>query len=178
MVPLGQTAAGTPQSPPMDRARFQLLSPYPQETMAFVTAVERAGRLVMAARHALAAAQGLTVPSWRLLAVISRARHGTRLARIASLLRISRQAVREMACDLRERGLLAMPREVANRKETCLILTPEAYYSLAALDETMHYLLRELTSEVPRETLAAATVLLNGFAARLRRCETILGRRL
>lgn len=162
----------------MVRAPFQLLSPYPQEAIAFVTAVERAGRLVMAARHGLAAAHGLTVPAWRLLTVISRSRSCTSLARIARRLRISRQAVREMACDLRERGLLTMPRGPASRKDTQLMLTPEGHRSMAQLDETMRFLLLEMTNEVPLETLAAAAALLNGFSARLRRCETILGRRL
>ncbi len=162
----------------MVHAPFRLLSPHPQEAMAFVTAAERAGRLVMAARHGLAAAHGLTVPAWRLLTVISRPQRRTNLARIARHLRISRQAVREMACDLRERGLLTMSRGPSSRKETLLVLTAEGRTSMAQLDETMRFLLLEMTSEVPKETLAAAAELLNGFSARLRRCETILGRRL
>jgi DNA-binding MarR family transcriptional regulator len=160
------------------RAPFQLLSPHPQEAIAFVTAVERAGRLVMAARHARAAALGLTVPAWRLLAVIARSQRRTSLARIARQLRISRQAVREMACDLRERGLLTTPHGPTSRKETHPMLTPKGHITMEQLDETLRLLLLEMTSDVPQETLTAAANLLNGFSARLRRCETILGRRL
>ena len=156
---------------PRVHAPFQLLSPHPQEAMALVTAVERAGRLIMAVRRGLAAEHGLTVPAWRLLAVISRSPSRTSLARIARQLRISRQAVRDMAGDLRERGLLTMA-------EKQLLLTPEGHRSIAQLDETLRFLLLEMTSDVPQETLTAAAELLNGFSARLRRCETILGRRL
>jgi len=162
----------------MVRAPFQLLSPHPQEAMAFAAAVERAGRLVMAARYGLAVAQGLTVPIWRLLAVIARSQSRTSISRIARRLQISRQAVRELAGDLRERGLLTMPRGPASRKETLLILTPGGHRAMSQLDETLRFLLLEMTSDVPQETLTAAADLLNGFSARLRRCETILGRRL
>lgn len=161
----------------MVRAAFQLLSPFPQEVMAFATAVERAGRLIMAARHGLAAAHGLTVPAWRLLAVISLTHSRSSIPRIARRLRISRQAVREMAGDLRERGLLASSCGPTNRKETRLLLSPEGSLSLAQLDETLSFLLLEMTTEIPRETLTAAADLLNGFSARLRACESILGRR-
>jgi DNA-binding MarR family transcriptional regulator len=152
-------------------APFQLLSPHPQEAIAFVTAVERAGRLIMAVRRGFAAEHALTVPAWRLLVMISRSRGRTSLARIARQLRISRQAVRDMAGDLRERGLLTMP-------EKQLLLTPEGHRLIAILDETLRFLLLEMTNDVPQETLTAAANLLNGFSARLRRCETILGRRL
>lgn len=162
----------------MLQAPFQLLSPYPQEAMAFATAIERAGRLVRSARDGLAVAHGLTVPAWRLMAVLSRSPHRASPARIARLLRISRQAVRETAGDLRERGLLDMPRAPVNRKEAWLLLTTPGHRALADLDETMRFLLLEMTSEVPRETLIKAADLLDGFSARLRRCETILGRRL
>ena len=157
---------------------FQLLSPHPQEATAFATAVERAGRLIMAARRRLAAELGLSVPAWRLLATISRSQSGTSLARTARQLGISRQAVRDMAGDLRERGLLTMPKGPANRKETRLLLTQDGHRSIAQLDETLRFLLLEMTNDVPRETLTATADLLNCFSARLRRCETILGRRL
>jgi DNA-binding MarR family transcriptional regulator len=162
----------------MVQAPFQLLSPHPQEAMAFVTAVERAGRLIMAARRGLAAEHGLTVPAWRLLAMISRSQNRTSPARIARQLRISRQAVRDMAGDLRERGLLTMPKGPANRKEMQLLLTPEGHRSIAELDETLRFLLLEMTNDVSPETLTAVAGLIHGFSARLRRCETILGRRL
>lgn len=83
-----------------------------------------------------------------------------------------------MACDLRERGLLTLPRGPASRKETLLELTPRGHISMSQLDETLRVLLLEMTSDVPQKTLLAAADLLNGFSARLRRCETILGRRL
>jgi len=162
----------------MVTAPFQLLSSHPQEAMAFVTAVERAGRLVMAARHGLADAHGLTVAAWRLLAVITQLQSRPSIPRIARRLRISRQSVRGMARDLHERGLLTMPRGPASRKESLLHLTPEGHRSMAELDETMRFLLLEMTSDIPREALIATADLLNGFSARLRRCETILGRRL
>lgn len=162
----------------MVHSSFQLLSPYPREAIAFATAVERAGRLIRDARDGLAAAHDLTVPAWRLLAVIARPQRRASPARIARLLRISRQAVHQMACDLHERGLLSMPRGPASRKETLLVLTPKGHIAMADLDETLRFLLLEMTSEVPQETLTAAADLLNGFSARLRRCETILGRRL
>jgi DNA-binding MarR family transcriptional regulator len=156
---------------PRVHAPFQLLSPHPQEAIAFVTAVERAGRLIMAVRRGFAAEHDLTVPAWRLLAVIARAQRRPGLARIARLLGISRQAVRDMAGDLRERGLLTMP-------EKQLLLTPEGHTEMAQLDETLRFLLLEMTNDVPPEALTASANLLNGFSARLRRCETILGRRL
>ena len=161
----------------MDREPFQLLSPYLQEAIAFGTAVERAGRLIMAARHGLATAYGLTVPAWRLLAMISQMQRRPSLPRIARRLRISRQAVRQMACDLHERGLLSMPTGPASRKERLAMLTPRGHLAMTQLDETLRFLLLEMTSEVPRETLTATADLLNGFSARLRACETILGRR-
>lgn len=161
----------------MTRAPFQLLSPYLHEAIAFTTAIERAGRLIMAARHGLATAHGLSVPAWRLLVVISRTRRRASAARIARLLRMSRQAVRQTAADLCGRGLISMPRGPANRKETQLLLTPKGHIAMAELDETMHFLLLEMTSEIPQETLTAAADLLNTFSAQLRRCETILGRR-
>ena len=162
----------------MVQAPFQLLSPYPQEAIAFATAIERAGRLIMAARHGLAAAHGLTVPAWRLMAVISRTQRRASAARIARLLRMSRQAVRQMAGDLQERGLLSMPPGPESRKETQLLLTPKGHIAMAELDETLRFLLLEMTSESPQDRLTAAASLLNGFSGRLRRCETILGRRL
>jgi DNA-binding MarR family transcriptional regulator len=163
---------------PRVHAPFQLLSPHPQEAITFVTAVERAGRLIMAVRRGLAAEHDLTVPAWRLLAVIARAQRRPGLARIARLLGISRQAVRDMAGDLRERGLLTMPCGPGSRKETLLVLTPEGHTEMAQLDETLRFLLLEMTNDVPPEALTASANLLNGFSARLRRCETILGRRL
>lgn len=158
----------------MIRTPFQLQSPHRRDALAFMTAVERAGNLVVAARRALAATHGLTAPAWRLLAVISRSQHRTSFARIARLLRISRQAVREMASDLRERGLLTTPHGSSNRKELRLLLTPKAHLAMAYLDETLTFLLLELTNDLSREALVTAAQLLNGLSVRLRRCETIL----
>lgn len=148
------------------------------EAMAFAVAAERAGRLIMDARHGLASAHGLSVPAWRLLVVIARAPRRASAARIARLLRMSRQAVREMAVDLRERGLLTTPHGPVNRKETQLFLTPEGHIAMADLDAIMRDLLLEMTRDIPPQTLTATADLLNGFSARLLRCETILGRRL
>ena len=161
----------------MDREPFQLLSPYLQEAIAFGTAVERAGRLIMAARHGLATAHGLTVPAWRLLAVISQMRRRPSLPRVARRLRISRQSVRQMAGELHERGLLSMPTGPASRKERLVVLTPKGHLAMTRLDETLRFLLREMTNDFPQETLTATADLLNGFSARLRACETILRRR-
>ena len=126
--------------------------------MAFATAIERAGRLIMAARHGLAATQVLTVPAWRLLAAISRTQGRTSHARIARRLGISRQAVRDMVGELHERGLLATSCGPTNRKEIHLLVTPDGHDMMAHLDETLCFLLREMTRDVPRETLTAAVV--------------------
>jgi DNA-binding MarR family transcriptional regulator len=153
---------------------MSLLSPFPREALEFTTAVERAGRLILAARRGLGKAHGLSVAAWRLLEVVRRSHGRMSIAIAARRLGVSRQAVREAANALGARHLLAVVPDPANRKELLLLTTPKGGLARAELSEVMATFLLEMTNDLRREEMIAATGLLNRLAWRIRRCETVL----
>lgn len=141
--------------------RFQLLSPWPDEAMQFAGAVERAGRLILAARRGLSAALSLTVPTWRLLKAVSQSRGDLSVAGAARRLRLARQTMRAIALDLRRKGWLELNRCPVDRRIWRLALTPEGTRILAQLETVMRVLLLEMTNDISLESLEVTTELLN-----------------
>jgi hypothetical protein len=81
-----------------------------------------------------------------------------------------------MARRLRSAGWLSIAQRPTNRKSVELTLTPRGGLLLATLDETLSSVLLEVTNDIPRDALVATAAGLNGFSARLCRCETLLRR--
>jgi DNA-binding MarR family transcriptional regulator len=55
----------------METKRFQLLSPWLREALEYTNAIERAGRMLIAARRGMSLSYGLTICGWRVLTAIS-----------------------------------------------------------------------------------------------------------
>jgi DNA-binding MarR family transcriptional regulator len=154
---------------------FHLFTAWPQEARDFTVAIERAARLIRAARRGIAGGADLTLANRRLLALIHRA-PARSPARLARRLRVSRQAVHAMAQRLRSAGYLAIAQGPGNRKSVQLTLTPRGGLLLANLEETLVTVLLEVANDIPRDALVGTAARLNRFSARLRRCEALLRR--
>lgn len=163
---------------PVRRAwmRYQLLSLWPAEARDFLVAVERAGRLIRAARHGIGDAKGLTFAGWRLLKFISISRKHS-MAAIARDLRVSRQAIHTLAHRLQSAGCLALVRNPPSFKAIQPVLTREGASRLAAAEETLRTALHEVVNDLSQETLVTGAGVLDRFSGRLRRCVVIMRRR-
>jgi DNA-binding MarR family transcriptional regulator len=154
---------------------FRLFSAWPQEARDFAIAIERAARMIRAARRGIAGGAELTLANWRLLALVHRA-PARSPARLARRLRVSRQAVHAMARRLQQAGHLAVARCPGKRKSVELTLTPRGGLLLATLNETLLTALLEVSNDIPRDALVGMAARLNRYAFRLRRCEALLRR--
>ena len=63
-----------------------------------------------------------------------------------------------------------------NRKDLRLLVTPKGELERAGLNDLFSDFLLEMTDDVPREDLIAATRRLSGLASRIGRCETVIRR--
>lgn len=167
---------GLPKANPQPERMWQdgMLSPFPREALEFASAVERAGRMIHAARRGLGKARGLSIADWRLLEVIGRSRGRMTIALAARRLQVSRQAVREAAHVLQARGLLAVVADPASRKAHRLLETPKGGLARAELNDLMATFLLEMTNDLRREELTITTGMLNHMAWRIRRCESVM----
>ena len=146
-------------------ARYSILSTWPREALAFINALERAGRALRIARRGLSFAYGLTVAEWRMLRALRSSRS---VAELARRLRISRQAAHRTAARLERAGLLRCVPRGSDRRLRLASLTPDGERSLERLESTMRTLLLELTNDISPYRLEPLTDALARLSDRLR----------
>lgn len=161
---------------PPSAARYQLLSPYPEQALAFTTAIERVARLIGRARTGMSSLFDLTVPGWRMLSLVELSGSIATLTHLARQLHLSRPSARETATRLRDIGYLAIGRSPGDRRLCILTVTDAGLECLSELDGCIRFLLLEMTNDVPAAHLVDAAQVLNRMASRLRACETVLRR--
>ena len=161
----------------MQSSRFELLSPWPFDALQFTSAVERAARLIVAARRGISAAFGLKLSGWRMLRLVSRRGADITIAEAARRLNLTRQTVHEIVRELRAAGLIQTERSSVDRRALRLVLTPEGARNLEKVEATMKLLLLEMTNDISLESLAATTGLLHRMTTRLRVCQSIAAKR-
>ena len=141
-------------------SRFQLLSPWPGDALQFTSAVERAARLITAARRGISAAFGLKVSGWRVLRLVSRRGTDITIAEAARGLNLTRQSVHEVVRELRAARLIHTERSSVNRRALKLVLTTEGVRRLEKMEATMKLVLLEMTNDISLESLMGTTHLL------------------
>ena len=173
------------RTPITRRARYSPLSPWPREALAFINALERAGRALRVARRGLSGAYGLTVAEWRMLRALRPPQHWSgscagpvthrerSVAALARRLRISRQAAHRTATGLERVGLLRYVWGGGDRRLRLASLTPDGTRSLERVESTMRRLLLEMTNNISPHTLEPLTDVLTRLSGRLRSCPLI-----
>jgi DNA-binding MarR family transcriptional regulator len=156
---------------------YQLLNPWPDDALRFTSAVERVGRLIVAARRDFSTNWDLTIPSWRVLRLLDQSDERFDVAKVARRLGIARQSAHATVDGLRRIGMLESHELPADRRFRTLVLTEGGADCLSDLDAAMRALLLEVTSEFSREALQETTRLLDRLTKRLRSCEAVLRRR-
>jgi len=157
-------------------ARYQLFSPWPEQAIAFTTAVERVARLIGRARSGMAAHFELTIPGWRMLRLVEQSGSRATLTHLAWQLHVTRPSARETASRLCDLGYLSIGRPPGDRRHRLLTVTDAGMECLSEVDGGIDVLLLEMTNDVPAAFLADATRTLDRMASRLRECETLLRR--
>jgi len=157
-------------------ARYQLLSPWPEQAIAFTTAIERVARLIDRARSGMAAHFQLTVPGWRMLRLVEQSGSSATLTHLAWQLHVTRPSARETATRLCNLGYLSIGRSPVDRRPRLLTVTEAGMECLSEVDAGIQALLLEMTNDVPAAFLVDATRILDRMAGRLRACETVLRR--
>jgi DNA-binding MarR family transcriptional regulator len=157
-------------------ARYQLLSPWPEQALAFTAAIERVARLVGRSRSGMAANLDLTVPGWRMLRIVEQSGGSASLTQLARRLHVTRPSARETASRLCEIGYLSVGRSPGDRRLRLLRVTDAGIECLSEVDAGMQHLLLEMTNDVPVAHLVDAARVLDRMARRLRTCETVLRR--
>lgn len=153
--------------------RYQLLSPWPEQALAFTTAVERAARLIARARRCLAAHYDLTTPGWRMLRLVAQSDDCATLSQLARRLHISLSSTRETADRLCRASHVSLRLSPADARIRQLVLSELGAEYLSELDAAIQALLLEMTNDVPREELESAARILDRISRRLRGCETV-----
>jgi DNA-binding MarR family transcriptional regulator len=157
-------------------ARYQLYSPWPEQALAFTTAIERVARLVGRARTGMSAHFELTAASWRMLRLVEQAGSKATLTQLARRLSVTRPSARQTVTCLRDVGYLSIGPSGGDRRRRRLTLTVAGVECLSAADASIEALLLEMTNDIPAEFLADATRILDRMAGRLRACEAVLRR--
>lgn len=157
-------------------ARYQLLSPWPEQALAFTTAIERVARLIVRARSGMAAHFQLTVAGWRMLRFVEQSGSKATLTQLSRRLRVTRPSAREMAGRLCHVGYLSIGRSPGDRRRRRLTLTVAGKECLSEVDASIEALLLEMTNDVPAECLVDAARIMDRMARRLRACETVFRR--
>lgn len=161
---------------PPSAAPYQLLSPYPEQALAFTTAIERVARLIGRARTGMSSLFDITVPGWRMLSLVELSGSIATLTHLARHLHLSRPSARETATRLRDIGYLAIGRSPGDRRLCVLTVTDAGMECLSELDAGIKFLMLEMTSDIPVADLVQATQNLDRMAQRLRPCETVFRR--
>jgi MarR family transcriptional regulator for hemolysin len=156
--------------------RYQLLSLWPEQALAFTTAIERFARLIGRARSGMAARFELSVPGWRMLRLVEQSGSRATLTRLARRLHVSRPSARETAGRLRDAGYLVIERSQGDRRLRLLTVTDAGLECLSEVEAGIQVLLLEMTNDVPVACLADSTRILDRMARRLRTCETVFRR--
>ncbi len=157
-------------------ARYQLLSPWPEQAIAFTTSIEHVARLIGRARSGMAAHFELTVPGWRMLQLVEQSGSRATLTQLARQLHVTRPSAHETASRLRDVGYLSIGRSPGDRRFRLLIVTDAGMECLSEVDASIHVLLLEMTNDIPAACLVDTTRILDRMASRLRACETLLRR--
>ena len=157
-------------------ARYQLLSPWPEQALAFTTAIERVARLIGRARTGMSAHFQLTVPGWRMLRLVEQSGSRATLTHLARRLHVTRPSARETAGRLCDLGYLSIGRPPGDRRLRLLTVTDAGMECLSEVDAGIQFLQLEMTNDVPAAFLVDATRILDRMAKRLRACETVLRR--
>jgi DNA-binding MarR family transcriptional regulator len=157
-------------------APYQLFSPWPEQALAFTTAIERVARLTGRARSGMAAHWQLTVPGWRMLRLIEQSGYRATLTKLARRLHVTRPSARETAGRLCDLGDLSIGWSPGDRRLRRLTVTAAGLECLSEVDAGIQALLLEMTNDVPAAFLVDATRVLGRVARRLRACETVLRR--
>jgi len=157
-------------------APYQLLSPWPEQALAFTTAIERVARLIGRARSGMSAHFELTVPGWRMLRLVEKAGSRATLTNLAWRLHVTRPSARETAIRLCDLGYLSIGRTPGDRRLRRLTVTDAGLECLSELDAGIEFLLLEMTNDLPAATLVDGTRVLDRMASRLRECETVFRR--
>jgi DNA-binding MarR family transcriptional regulator len=156
--------------------RYQLFSPWPDQALAFTTAIEHVADLIGRARSGMAAHFELTVPGWRMLQLAQQSGSGATLTTLARLLHLARPSARETASRLCDVGYLLIGPSPNDRRLRLLTVTDAGMECLSEADASIQALLLEMTNDVPVASLVEATRILDRMAMRLRACETLLRR--
>jgi DNA-binding MarR family transcriptional regulator len=157
-------------------ARYQLLSPWPEQAIAFTTAIERVARLIGRARSGMAAHFELTIPGWRMLWLVEQSGSRATLTHLARNLHVTRPSARETASRLCDIGYLSIGRSPGDQRLRLLTVTDAGMECLSEADAGIQFLLLEMTNDVPAACLVDTTRILDRMAGRLRACETLLRR--
>ncbi len=157
-------------------ARYQLLSPWPEQALAFTTAIERVARLIGRARSGMAAHFELTVPGWRMLRLVEQSGSRATLTQLARRLHVTRPSARETASRLCDVGFLSIGPSPGDRRLRRLTVTDAGKECLSEVDASIQFLLLEMTNDVPAACLVDTTRILDRMASRLRACETVFRR--
>jgi DNA-binding MarR family transcriptional regulator len=157
-------------------ARYQLLSPWPEQALAFTTAVENVVDLIGRARSGMAAHFELTVPGWRMLRLVEQSGDGATLAHLARQLHLARPSARETANRLCDVGYLSIGPSPSDQRHRLLTVTVAGIECLSDVEAGIQALLLEVTNDVPVASLVDATRILHRMAMRLGACETLLRR--
>ena len=173
------------RTPLTRRPRYSPLSPWPREALAFINALERAGRALRVARRGLSAAYGLTVAEWRMLRALRPPQHWSgscagadthrerSVAALARRLRISRQAAHRTATGLERAGLLRYVSRGGDSRLRLASLSPDGERSLERLESTMRKLLLEMTNDIYPYRLEPLADALTRLSERLWSCPLI-----
>jgi DNA-binding MarR family transcriptional regulator len=154
--------------------RYQLLSPWPEQALAFTTGVERVARLIGRARSGMAVHFQLTVPGWRMLRLVERSGNRATLTELAYRMHVARPSASETASRLCDAGYLSIARGWGDRRLRLLAVTEAGMECLSEMDAGIGVLLLEMTNDVPVERLVDAARVLDRMARHLRACETVL----
>lgn len=153
--------------------RYQLLSPWPEQALAFTAAIEHVADLIGYARSGMAVHFELTVPGWRMLRLVEQSGGGVTLAHLARRLHLARPSARETANRLCDAGYLSIGPSPSDQRHRLLTVTNAGMECLSEADAGIQVLLLEMTNDVPVASLVDATRALGGMAMRLRACETL-----
>jgi DNA-binding MarR family transcriptional regulator len=156
--------------------RYQLLSPWPEQALAFTTSIEHVADVISRARSGMAAHFELTIPGWRMLQLVEQSGRGATLAHLAWRLHVARPTARETAKRLCDAGYLSFGPSPSDQRHRLLTVTNAGIECLSELDAGIEVLLLEMTNDVPAASLVDATRILDRMAIRLGACETLLRR--
>lgn len=130
----------------MPTTRYQLLSPWPEQALAFTTSIER----------------------------VARSGNRATLTELARRMNVTRPSASETASHLCDVGYLSIGRGPGDRRFRQLKVTEAGKECLSEVDAGIDFLLLEMTNDIQVACLVDTSRVLDRMARRLSACETVL----